>query len=587
MDKTYIALDIGRAWVKGIAFTIENGMLFSEIPAMIKRLPYKKVKSRLDIHASVEDFIEDLGKLMLLLVDAKDVVGGIGISIAGVVDYAGKNVTITAKHLQVLINNAWIAYLQRRFNAPVTIINDADAASIGAAALGYLTGFNTIGVMPVGTGLGFTIWRNGRKWAPNYMLPLLGCVYTPSGCYDKLVSASDLAKHDAENNLCNIFTKAEYLIRKEKYLNDLAGIIRTAYIIYNTNKVMICGDLADAVTAINYPLAWELKKLLDKIPLLSSSKVEIEVMSEGNSLLLIGAALIAIGEEKAQSMRDRKSYSELTTEASYDNTIHLEQLELNNLVHLLWKTEQEAGEHLKESLQSIVEIANEMATRLQSGGRIIYVGAGTSGRLAAIDAVEIACTFGFSRHRVITLIAGGIADASIEIETNFEEDASCVPELLLANVTEKDIVIGISASGSAYYIQSALALAKYIGAYSVIIQEEEKEALAFCDKVIALRSGPEVLAGSTRMKAGTATKKVLNFLSTTTMVKLGKVHGCYMTEVECINEKLIKRAQNILKVLFNIGEKESYIALEENDFVLNRTINSINIKNKKMKENNT
>jgi len=578
MGKIYVGLDIGGTWLKGVVFTIEKGMPFSEISAMVKRLPYKKVKSRLGNDSTVENFIEALGELMPLLVNVKDIVGGIGISTAGVVDYAGKNVTIAAKHLHVLTDNAWINYLKSRFNAPITIINDADAASIGAAALGYLTGSNTIGVMPIGTGLGLTIWRNGRKWAPKYSLPLLGCVYTPIGCYDELVSVSGLSKHDAENNLWNIFTKAENLNRKEKYLDDLAGIIRTAYIIYNTSKVMIGGGLADAVTVINYPLARELKKLIDKAPLLSSSKVEIEVMPEGNTLPLIGVSLIAIGEEKAQSMRNRIAYSELTTEASYDSTIHLEKLELDNLIYLLWKTEQEAGAHLEKSLQSIAKIASEMADRLQSGGRIIYVGAGTSGRLAALDAVEIACTFGFPRHRVITLIAGGIADASIEIETNFEEDASCVPELLLTNVNEKDIVIGISASGSAYYVQSALALAKYIGAYSVIVQEEEKEDLSFCDKVIALHSGHEVLVGSTRMKAGTATKKVLNFLSTTTMVKLGNVHGCYMTEMECINEKLIKRAQNILKVLFDLGKIESYKALEENSFVLNRTINAINKK---------
>ncbi len=168
MDKIYIGLDIGGSWLKGVVFTIEKGMPFSEISALIKRLPCKKVKSRLGIDASVEDFIEALGELMPLLVNAKDIVGGIGISTAGVVDYAGKNVTVAAKHLQVLMDKVWIDYLQRRFNAPITIINDADAASIGAAALGYLTGFNTIGVMPIGTGIGFTIWRNGRKWAPNY-----------------------------------------------------------------------------------------------------------------------------------------------------------------------------------------------------------------------------------------------------------------------------------------------------------------------------------------------------------------------------------------------------------------------------------
>ncbi len=574
MKKIYVGIDIGGTWLKGVAVKVSNEIRFNEIPSIVLRQPSHKVKSRLGTEATVEDFLEALTEIMNLLLSIGDVVGGIGISTAGVVDYAGKEVTVAAKHLQVLTDNRWISYLQNRHDAPVTIINDADATAIGASALGYLNGFNTIGVMPIGTGIGFTVWRNGRKWTPNYSLPLLGSIYTPSGYYDELASVTRLAQCDTKNELCNIFTNELNQSHKEMYIRNLAGIIRTAYLLYLTNKILIGGGLADALTRINYPLEKELKSLLEKDTLLSSNKIDIELMSEGNALSLIGVTLIAVGEEKGYAAFDKSDYTNLTTETPYDSSIHLESMKLNDLVYLLWKTEQEAGLNLEKSLDSIINVVLEIAERLQHGGRLIYVGAGTSGRLAAIDAVEIACTFGFPKHRVISFIAGGIADASIDMENNFEEDASCIPELLLANLTEKDIVIGISTSGSAYYVQSALALAKYIGAYSVIIKEQKREKLFYCDEVIVLHSGPEVLAGSTRMKAGTATKKVLNFLSTAAMIKLGNVHGCYMTQMECINKKLILRAQNILKDLFNFDDNEAYSSLKEHDFILNHAINA-------------
>jgi N-acetylmuramic acid 6-phosphate etherase len=299
-------------------------------------------------------------------------------------------------------------------------------------------------------------------------------------------------------------------------------------------------------------------------------------MSEGNLLPLIGSALLAVGEAKAQYSRLQREYAAFNTEKPYSETLRLDWFSSTELIRILWQTEQEAGLNLESSIAEIATVVDKLTTSLLEGGRLIYVGAGTSGRLAAIDTVEIACTFGFPREKVLTLIAGGIADAGIEIETRFEEDASSVPDLLFANVSEKDVVIGISASGSAYYVQSALGFAKSIGAYCVMIQEEVSEVLPFCDIVIALRSGNEVLAGSTRMKAGTATKKVLNFLSTSVMVKLGKVHGCYMTDLECINEKLIKRAQFILNVLFEMDQKEAFFVLKKHNFNLNKVINSIN-----------
>lgn len=579
MSNVYVGIDIGGTWLKGIAFEMKASMTIAAIPEIVKKQAVSRVRSRLSVEATTTDFIAALEELLSDLLSESQTAGGIGISTAGVVDYAGKKLVIAANHLQALTDNRWIEYLENRFNAPVTLINDADAASIGAAALGYLTGFKTTGIMPIGTGLGFTVWRNGRKWTPNFSIPLLGCTYTPSGYYDEIASASVLASHDEDNNLITIFLKDEYRSVREKYIKDLAGIICTAFLTYGTHKIVIGGGLAEAVATVQFPLAEMLMLELKKENFLSSGGIEIEVMPEGNTLPLIGVALLAIGEEKAQKTRIKKEYTGFNTEIPYDNTFRLEKLPPADLVRLLWDAEQESGMNLEKSLDAIADTAEKITQCLSAGGRLIYVGSGTSGRLAAIDTVEIACTFGFPRERVLTFISGGVADAAIDIETNFEEDASAVPELLLANVGVNDIVIGISVSGSAYYVQSALGFAKFAGAYCVMIQEEAIESLPFCDRVISLQSGNEILAGSTRMKGGTATKKVLNFLSTAAMIRLGKVHGCYMTEVECINEKLIKRACNILGILCDLDEKDAYDVLKENSFNLSQTINALNKEN--------
>ena len=196
-----------------------------------------------------------------------------------------------------------------------------------------------------------------------------------------------------------------------------------------------------------------------------------------------------------------------------------------------------------------------------------------------MDAVEISCTYGFPEDKILCLVAGGIADAAIEIESDFEEDASSVPEMLLMNIKPEDTVIGISASGTAYYVQSALALAKERGAYSVMIQSEEPQTeLPFCNTVIPLNSGYEVVAGSTRMKAGTATKKILNFISSSVMIKMGKVAGSYMIDMACINNKLIERAQSILGILYQMEKKEALVHLKKADMDLGEVIKKIQSK---------
>jgi N-acetylmuramic acid 6-phosphate etherase len=571
----YLGIDVGGTWLKGIAFELSEERSLTAVPEMVRNQSPVRVLSRLSANATVNDFIGALDELTSVLSDHDNSgVKGIAISTPGIVDYQGKNLLIAARHLTPLMDNAWIKYLQDRFNATVVIINDAEAASIGAAAMGYLTGNRSIGVMPVGTGLGFSVWRNGRRWTPNFSLPLLGSIYTPAGYYDALASASALADNDSEGNLCNIFSKARHTGTRGKYIRDFAGIVSAAHVLYGVNKVLVGGGLAEAVSEAGFPFAAAVKAELAREALLSSPGVEVEVMPEGNLLPLIGISLLAAGEEKANSSRKARPYRQIHTEVPYNESLRLDETETEELIRLFWNTEQEAGQNLELSLPSIAAVSAEVTARLQRGGRLIYVGAGTSGRLAAIDTVEIACTFGFPRERVITLIAGGVADASIDIETRFEEDASSVPDMLLANVGAMDVVIGVSVSGTAYYVQSALGFARYAGAYTVMIQERD-ETLPFCDTVIPLRSGNEVLAGSTRMKAGTATKKILNFISTSVMIRLGKVHGCYMTDLECINGKLIERAKHIIGILFGISKEKAYKHLEDHQFNLSRTIESL------------
>lgn len=133
-------------------------------------------------------------------------------------------------------------------------------------------------------------------------------------------------------------------------------------------------------------------------------------------------------------------------------------------------------------------------------------------------------------------------------------------------------------SGTAAYVLSALAYAKTVGAYTVMIQERDLADLPYCDCNIALKTGSEIIAGSTRMKAGTATKKILNFMSTSLMIRLGRVHGTFMTEMECLNNKLVKRAVRILTSLYNISADEALKLLNRFDLQLNKVVNFLESK---------
>lgn len=570
----YIAIDIGGSWIKGASIPAAS---FDTIRKKgFKELTICKIESPIKAEASVHDLISALGELIRALGTDPGEIAGIGISTAGIVGYTGTQVLKAAEHLQILKDENWLALFRQQVRCPVVVINDADASVIGLAELNQLTGNKIIGVMPVGTGVGFSVWRNGRRWRPGKVLNLLGSIQTPAGRYDEIAGLTRLASLATEGDLRPIFQDPGYTGICLQYLDNLKKVINTAGIMYNLDQVMICGGLADVVTACNFSLEDALNELLAEVPPELDHRISVRVMTEGNRLQLIGALSLAKGEADAQHMRVTRSYLALESEVPYKPDIQLQDLSTAEIIDTLYKAEQEAGDQLEKSLSSLVPLVDLISEKIRHGGRIIYAGAGTSGRLAAMDAVEIHCTYGFPDDRILTLISGGIADAAIEIESDFEEDASAVPEMLLLNITPDDTVIGISASGNAWYVQSALAFSKSRGAYTVIIQRDyAEESLSFCDQVIPLRSGNEVVAGSTRMKAGTATKKVLNFISSAVMIRMGKVAGPYMVNMACINNKLVDRAKSILRILYNMDDKEAEQRLKEADMNLGKVIRDI------------
>jgi N-acetylmuramic acid 6-phosphate etherase len=198
-----------------------------------------------------------------------------------------------------------------------------------------------------------------------------------------------------------------------------------------------------------------------------------------------------------------------------------------------------------------IEIARAIdlvESAFRAGGRLIYVGAGTSGRLGVLDAAECPPTFGTPPEMVVGVIAGGSAALVRSIEGAEDDVEAAARELNALGVGPKDVVIGIAASGTTPYVGAALARAQALGARTGFLScsEPPEQLQASCDVCITVLVGPEIVTGSTRMKAGTATKLVLNTLTTGAMIRLGKTYGNLMVDLKAWNDKLVDRSQRIL-----------------------------------------
>ena len=219
---------------------------------------------------------------------------------------------------------------------------------------------------------------------------------------------------------------------------------------------------------------------------------------------------------------------------------------------------------VRAALPSIARAVDEIVATLSRGGRLFYVGAGTSGRLAAIDAAEIPPTFGTQPRMVRAIIAGGRRALTHAVEGAEDNGAQGARDLAARGVGANDAVVGIAASGGTPYVLGALAFAKRKGAVTIGVTSNSKTAITKAAKIsIVTPTGPEVITGSTRMKAGTAQKLVLNLLSTTAMIRLGRVYDNWMIGVALTNQKLRARGLRILMEVSGAGVAESTRALRQ------------------------
>jgi N-acetylmuramic acid 6-phosphate etherase len=249
---------------------------------------------------------------------------------------------------------------------------------------------------------------------------------------------------------------------------------------------------------------------------------------------------------------------------------HLEKMSVSELLQNINNEDKTVAFSVEKSLSQIEKLTEKVVEKLKAGGRLFYIGAGTSGRLGIVDASECPPTFGVPYDLVIGLIAGG--DTAIRKAVEFAEDSENQgwQDLQKENISEKDIVIGIAASGTTPYVIGALKKCNENNVSTGCITCNEGSPLAVTAKFpIVVTVGPEFVTGSSRMKAGTAQKLVLNMISTTAMIQLGRVKGNKMVDMQLSNNKLVDRGVRMIMEELNVSEREAQVLLEKHKNVRN------------------
>jgi N-acetylmuramic acid 6-phosphate etherase len=266
-------------------------------------------------------------------------------------------------------------------------------------------------------------------------------------------------------------------------------------------------------------------------------------------------------------MADRQSsLDQLATEAWDAAGADLDLRPTVELVELMNAEDSVVPTAVAEAREAIAAAVDAIASNLQQGGRLIYVGAGTSGRLAAVDAAECESTFSTPPGQVVALVAGGAASSAPEQEAAEDDESAGGAELGDCDVSDRDVVVGVSASGRTPYVLGALAAARRAGALTVGVVNVHGSALAeLVDHEIAVVVGAEVVAGSTRLKAGTAQKLILNTISTIAMIRIGKTFGNLMVDVDATNDKLRARVRRIVQQATGASAEEVETALAASD----------------------
>ena len=254
----------------------------------------------------------------------------------------------------------------------------------------------------------------------------------------------------------------------------------------------------------------------------------------------------------------------LSTEKRNEKTKDIDLLSVDEILKIMNEEDLKVVDAVKEALPEIRIVIDECIQAYKRGGRIIYIGAGTSGRLGLMDAVEVVPTY--NSDRFVGLIAGGDNAFVKAVEGAEDSRELAVEDLKNISLNEKDMVIGIAASGRTPYVIGGLDYAREVGASTgCLCCNFNTEIADHCDLPIELSAGPEVVTGSTRLKSGTCQKIVLNMISTVTMVKVGKVFGNLMVDVKATNEKLVERCRRVVMEATGCDHEKADAVLKETE----------------------
>jgi len=253
----------------------------------------------------------------------------------------------------------------------------------------------------------------------------------------------------------------------------------------------------------------------------------------------------------------------LKTEMRNEASIHIDRMDTFSMLKLINEENLNAVKAVEDSLSQVAEVCDAVAERFEKGGRLFYIGAGTSGRLGVIDAAECPPTFGVPKEQVIGIIAGGEKCMVQAAEAQEDDALAGENDLRKHDLCNRDVVIGISASGGASYVVGALEYANRVGALSVSLASNYGTPIEHAAKLaIVADTGAEVITGSTRMKSGTAQKLILNMISTCSMIKTGKVYENMMINLKPSNRKLRARMIRIVCEIVDCDETAAEALLE-------------------------
>lgn len=258
--------------------------------------------------------------------------------------------------------------------------------------------------------------------------------------------------------------------------------------------------------------------------------------------------------------------SRLVTEQRNPASMQIDSMDVSLVLRLINSEDKKVANAVEKEIPYIADAVDAVLKALRSGGRLIYVGAGTSGRLGVIDAAECPPTFGTSVDEVVGIIAGGPQAVFVSQEGAEDNTAQALSAMNGLKVTKSDVVCGIAASKRTPYVVAALERARTLRARTILVTTNPRSELDITvDVAICPEVGPEVLMGSTRMKSGTAQKLVLNMITTTAMIRLGKVYQNMMVDLQLTNQKLVERAKRIIMMTTGVDYERASVVLKESE----------------------